>query len=266
VGDSASFLNFQVASTIRAGFSVENGCVPYRPVITDTSFGAVTYEWVTSNGQRSTLAQPNFIFNTPGTYTIKQIIANAFSCNLKDSTVRTFIVYGPPRAGFTYNPFPSQENEPTRFTSTASADVVKWDWFFGDGNTSGQKDPVHQYIAAGFFNVCQIVTNANRCKDTICQSVQAVINTLQDLPSAFTPNGDGINDIFLVRGFGIVRMTFRIFNRQGLLVFESKSQNIGWDGNYNGSPQPMDAYAWTLDIEYFTGEKLRRTGDVTLIR
>jgi gliding motility-associated-like protein len=61
-------------------------------------------------------------------------------------------------------------------------------------------------------------------------------------------------------------MTLRVFNRQGLLVFESNSPNIGWDGTYNGAPQPMDAYAWTLDAEYFTGEKIRKKGDVTLIR
>ncbi|MFN5333733.1 MAG: PKD domain-containing protein [Bacteroidota bacterium] len=265
-GDSISILNFQVASTIRAGFTVSNGCVPLRPVIRDTSLGAATYDWVTSDGQRSALAQPNFIFNTPGTYTIKQIIFNNNSCNLKDSTERTLIVFTPPTAGFTYNPFPSKENEPTRFTSTASADVVKWDWDFGDGSRSDQKDPTHQFNATGFYNVCQIVTNANGCVDTLCQSVEAIIATLQDLPNAFTPNGDGINDIFLVRGFGITKMTLRIFNRQGLLVFESKSQNIGWDGTYNGTPQPMDAYAWTLDVEYFTGEKFRKKGDVTLIR
>jgi gliding motility-associated-like protein len=75
-----------------------------------------------------------------------------------------------------------------------------------------------------------------------------------------------VNDIFMVRGFGVSKMSLRIFNRQGLLLFESKNQNIGWDGTYKGNPQPMDAYVWTLEIEYFTGEKLRRRGDVTLIR
>jgi gliding motility-associated-like protein len=265
-GDSISLLNFQVASTIRAGFTVSNGCVPLRPVIRDTSLGAATYLWVTSDGQRSTAAQPDFIFNTPGIYTITQTIFNPNSCNLTDQTERTVVVFAPPTAGFTYNPFPSKENEPTRFTSTASPDVVDWDWDFGDGSRSDQKDPTHQFNATGLYNVCQIVTNTNGCKDTLCQSVEAIIATLQDLPTAFTPNGDGINDIFLVRGFGITKMTLRIFNRQGLLVFESKSQNIGWDGTYNGTPQPMDAYAWTLDVEYFTGEKFRKKGDVTLIR
>jgi gliding motility-associated-like protein len=96
--------------------------------------------------------------------------------------------------------------------------------------------------------------------------VRALVTTYNDLPSAFTPNGDGINDVFKVRGFGIVNMTLRIYNRQGQLIFESRTPSIGWDGTFKGMEQPMDAYAWTLDLEYFTGEKLRKKGDVTLIR
>jgi gliding motility-associated-like protein len=61
-------------------------------------------------------------------------------------------------------------------------------------------------------------------------------------------------------------MTLRVYNRQGVMVFESRTQNIGWDGKYKGVPQPMDAYAWTLDVEYFTGQSFKKKGDVTLIR
>jgi gliding motility-associated-like protein len=265
-GESSANANFKVAAIIQAGFQVANGCVPYSPAITDNSSGAVKYKWVTSDGQESLQPVPNFIFNDIGKYTIKQYIYNDNSCNLVDSAERTIEVFPPPVAGFTYSPFPSRENEPSRFVSTSSPDAVRWDWDFGDGQRSSEKNPTHQYIATGMYKVCQVVTNARSCKDTSCQPVEAIVAIQQDLPTAFTPNGDGVNDKFLVRGFGITKMTLRIFNRQGLLLFESRSQNIGWDGTYQGIPQPMDAYAWTLEIEYFTGEKIRRKGDVTLIR
>lgn len=266
LGEVFGIVNFQVAATIRAGFRVQNGCVPYNVNVTDTSFGAVTYLWVSSDGQTSTNTTPNFVYPNPGTYSIKQYIYNTNSCNLVDSTVRTFTVSAPPRAGFTYSPNPSEENTPTRFTSTASSDVVRWQWNFGDGETSSQPNPIHQYIRPGTFNVCQVVFNSAGCADTLCIPVESLINTVNELPSAFTPNGDGSNDVFRVRGFGITRMTLRVFNRQGLQVFESRSPNVGWDGTYKGTPQPMDAYAWTLDLEYFTGERVRKKGDVTLIR
>ena len=266
LGDTFGVVNFQVASTIRAGFEVQNGCVPYNVAIRDTSAGAVTYLWVSSDGQTSTNTVPAFVYNAAGTYTIRQFIFNNSSCNLVDSTTRTFQVVNPPTAGFTYGPNPSQENTPTRFTSTASPDVVSWLWNFGDGDTSRQRNPIHQYTAPGTFDVCQIVANSQGCTDTICIPVVALVTIINDLPSAFTPNGDGINDVFLVRGFGITKMTLRVYNRQGLLVFESRTPSIGWDGTFKGIPQPMDAYAWTLDVEYFTGEKVRKKGDVTLIR
>lgn len=265
-GDSARVLNFQVQSNITAGFSVSSGCVPIGPAITDRSIGASTYLWVSSDGQQSTSPLPNFIYNSPGTYTIRQYIFNNNSCNLVDSAMRSFTVNAKPTAGFIFSPVPAAENTPTRFTSTASADVTRWLWRFGDGDSSLLRDPTHQYVSTGSFDACQIVLNAAGCSDTLCQQIQNVISVSNDLPSAFTPNGDGMNDVLYVRGFGIAKMTLRIFNRQGLKVFESVSQNIGWDGTYKGKPQPMDAYAYTLDIEYFTGEKLRKQGDVTLIR
>lgn len=266
-GDSSAIINFSVIDNVRAGFRVDNLCVPDTVNIADTSVGALTYMWVSSDGQTSTATIPPFVYTIPGTYTIKQYVFNTNTCNLVDSTERTFVANAKPVPGFFYNPNPSQENTPTRFTSTASNDVVRWLWTFGDGGTSTLRDPVHQYVAPNPANiVCQTVFNAAGCFDSTCIPVESIINIVNDLPSAFSPNGDGVNDVFIVRGFGISKMTLRVYNRQGLMVFESRTQSIGWDGKYKGTPQPMDAYAWTLDIEYFNGEKVRKKGDVTLLR
>ncbi|MFT3846839.1 MAG: PKD domain-containing protein [Lacibacter sp.] len=266
MGDSMGIVNFQVIDQVKAGFRVGNVCAPDTVAVTDASVGALSYLWVSSDGQTSTKNLPDFVYTTPGTYSIKQYVYNSNSCNLVDSITQSFNVVGPPTAGFFYNPNPSQENTPTRFTSTASADVVKWFWDFGDGDTSSLRDPVHQYIKPAINVVCQTVTNSDGCQDSVCIPVESIINVVNDLPSAFTPNGDGVNDVFMVRGFGITKMTLRIYNRQGLMVFESRSQKVGWNGTYKGVQQPMDAYAWTLDVEYFTGEMQRKKGDVTLIR
>jgi PKD repeat protein len=90
LGDSSGFVNFQVIDNIRAGFSVNSVCVPDTVNVVDTSLGALTYLWVSSDGQTSTNAKPDFTYATPGTYTIKQYIFNPNSCNAVDSTERTF--------------------------------------------------------------------------------------------------------------------------------------------------------------------------------
>ncbi|MGB3008585.1 MAG: gliding motility-associated C-terminal domain-containing protein, partial [Chitinophagaceae bacterium] len=74
------------------------------------------------------------------------------------------------------------------------------------------------------------------------------------------------NSIVYVRGFGISKMQFIIWNRWGQKVFETNNQKIGWDGKLKGMLQPMDVYAYTLNIEFFDGTKTTKKGDITLIR
>jgi gliding motility-associated-like protein len=87
-----------------------------------------------------------------------------------------------------------------------------------------------------------------------------------DVPNAFTPGKNDANSVIYVRGFGISKMRFIIYNRWGQKVFESNSPSIGWDGRYNGKIQPMDVYAYTLEVEFFDGKKTTKKGDITLIR
>jgi PKD repeat protein len=84
LGDADSIVNFQVIDNIRAGFSISSVCVPDTINVIDTSLGALTYLWVSSDGQQSTDAVPAFVYNTPGTYSITQYIYNSNSCNLVD--------------------------------------------------------------------------------------------------------------------------------------------------------------------------------------
>ena len=61
-----------------------------------------------------------------------------------------------------------------------------------------------------------------------------------------------------VRGYGITKMRFIIWNRWGQKVFETDSKRLGWDGRYNGAVQPMDVYAYTLEVEFFDGKKTNK--------
>jgi gliding motility-associated-like protein len=142
-------------------------------------------------------------------------------------------------------------------------------WHFGDGD-SVQKNTadtvIHQYQETNTFNACLVAINQFECSDTICHPVEALINPLLDIPNAFTPGRFGENSIIMVKGFGIMIMDWKIYNRWGQLVFESNSPFYGWDGTFHGAAQPIGVYAYTLDATFFDGTKARRTGDITLIR
>ena len=111
-----------------------------------------------------------------------------------------------------------------------------------------------------------VAYNEFGCTDTVCTKVLTLIKPVVDVPSAFTPNGDGKNDKVFVRGFGIAQMNFRIYNRLGQVVFESGSPSYGWDGKFKGALQPMDVYAYTLIVQFGDGTIVNKKGDITLIR
>ena len=87
------------------------------------------------------------------------------------------------------------------------------------------------------------------------------------MPTAFTPNGDGTNDIFYAKGFGIKKLvSFKIFNRLGQLLFVSTDENVGWDGTYKGEMSKQDVYTYLVNFQAIDGKKHTKTGHVTLLK
>jgi gliding motility-associated-like protein len=96
--------------------------------------------------------------------------------------------------------------------------------------------------------------------------ISNLIEPLAGVPNAFTPLSGDENSVVYVRGFGIAKMQFTIYNRWGQKVFETNNQKQGWDGKLKGVVQPMDVYAYTLSVDFSDGKKYTKKGDLTLIR
>ena len=101
-------------------------------------------------------------------------------------------------------------------------------------------------------------------------SIQVIILEHEKLfvPNVFTPNGDGNNELFLIiNNSGISQYEyFRIYNRWGQLVFETKDPKLGWDGTINGTPAPTDVYVWMVQYVNDKKERLNEQGNLTLLR
>ncbi|HVW61544.1 MAG TPA: PKD domain-containing protein, partial [Puia sp.] len=261
-----------IATNVTAGIGTPTtGCAPYYAHFDNTSLGGQTYLWDFGDGTTSTdRVPPDHLYPNPGQYTIKLKVWDPATCNKEDSATVTITLQAKPSGDFTWAPDPPQPNTLTVFTPVnISPDVVKWEWIFGDGASTiktSQDTAGHQYQRTDTFHACMVVFNRAGCSDTVCHPVAALINPLLDVPNAFTPGRFGQNAIVKVVGFGIVHMNFRIYNRWGQMVFQSTDPNIGWDGYYKGTMQPMDVYAYTLEAEYFDGSKTSKKGDITLIR
>jgi gliding motility-associated-like protein len=262
-------LSLRVSPLVDARFETPaSGCAPYTAVFNNTSLAGQTYRWDFGDGTGSTEEYPTHLYPNIGTYTVKLVVIDSSTCNIIDSVEHTIVVSPLPTADFSAAPQPPVQNKPVIFTNLSTGGV-KYEWQFGDGeirHKNTMDTAMHVYNATGTYDVCLITTNQYGCTDTICKPVQADILPLLDVPNAFTPGRFGKNSIVRVEGFGIGKMTWRIYNRWGQKVFESVNRYQGWDGNFNGKPQPMDVYAYTLDVEFTDGKTLRKTGDITLIR
>lgn len=91
-------------------------------------------------------------------------------------------------------------------------------------------------------------------------------NPVVFVPNAFSPDGDGHNDVLMVNGNNINQMNMAIYNRWGQKIFETNDQNIGWDGTFNGQPLPPDVYGYYMQCTCDDGGKLFLKGNITLLK
>ncbi len=267
--DSAT-QQLRIASNVEAQFEVPPfGCVPFTAIFTNTSLAGQQFFWDFGDGTSSTDENPVHVYNSIDTYTIKLRVIDTSTCNVTDSTAQTISVSDKPTAGFNFSPVAPQENIPFTFTNL-SFGASNYKWIFGDGDTlvTVSRDIVtsHFYNSSGIYNVCLVTYNDFGCTDTACQQVEAIVIPVVDVPSAFTPNNDGVNDFVSVKGFGIQTMEWRIYNRWGQLVFQGNNPEQGWDGRYKGAIQPQEVYVYVLDATFSDGTKYRKKGDITLLR
>jgi gliding motility-associated-like protein len=91
---------------------------------------------------------------------------------------------------------------------------------------------------------------------------------LVEVATAFTPNGDGLNDfLYPINAYKAINLQFRVFNRFGQLIFESRDFTKRWDGTVQGQKQQAGTYVWTLDyVDKDTGKSISTKGFSVLIR
>jgi gliding motility-associated-like protein len=143
---------------------------------------------------------------------------------------------------------------------------VKLNWDFGDGTGSSESNPGKTFNNAGYYKVCLTATDSNDCATTVCKTIAVNIAEGVDVPSAFSPNGDGVNDVLLVRGYHVRSLRFVVYNRWGQKVFETTDMNTGWNGTFKGKPQEADVYGYTLDAVLESNKTIHKQGNISLLK
>lgn len=248
-----------------------SGCDVVNLSFTDTTSAnnGCFYAWDFGDNSTGTGANTNHNYTQTGTYTIAVTLTSSYGCTGNATGQVGVIVYQSPEADFTMSDAELSIIEPMEFFSDqSSANTVGWLWDFGDSTTSTLASPAHVYTREGSYNVRLITTSFGGCADTTTEPLEVLPEFTVYIPNAFTPDGDGLNDVFYVYGEEITELNMKIFDRWGNLIFETNTQTEGWDGRANGGREiaQQDVYVYKVCIKDFAGKQHKFTGDVSLLK
>ncbi|GIV26856.1 MAG: hypothetical protein KatS3mg027_0670 [Bacteroidia bacterium] len=139
-------------------------------------------------------------------------------------------------------------------------------WDFGNGNQSGSYDAAITYTAQGSYLV-KLIASLATCTDTAYRFLFITNELWISIPNVFTPNDDGVNDLWMISFMGSVDMKLQIFNRNGIKLYENKGTGIQWDGRtLSGEPVPTGTYFYVLEVTDVNNVVQKFNGYITLIR
>lgn len=200
------------------------------------------------------LKNPSHLFNHTATYPITFDVQYDNGCKINYSLPSKIIVNPKPDAQFSMDLMYPYTQEYVHLKDSSSGAIYSWTWNFGDNNFSEDKNPTHYYQFTGDYNIFMKVLTDKGCNDSTYKILH-VIERLE-IPNAFTPNGDGINDVFM-RGYELI-----ILNRWGQELYKGTE---GWDGKYKSQKVEPGTYYYLLTIEQIQGEKRVLQGVISLV-
>jgi gliding motility-associated-like protein len=268
-----SSINFTVADTVNADFNYQllMGCRADTLILShDGQHGVNSWTWWSNNAVVSAQQNHTIIYTVFGMKQIKLRVSNGV-CS--DSTTVAINLDNEIKADFSVADVLCPEDMAT-FTDKSIGQLVSYAWEFGNGSTSSVKNPPAQKYNAPtstremFYTARLIVTNNNNCSDTLTKRIKAVNTCIIAVPNAFTPNNDGRNDfLYPLNAYKADNLIFRVYNRFGQVIFESKDWTKRWDGTINGHAQPTGTYVWVLQyIDRDTQQKVLKRGTTLIIR
>lgn len=166
-------------------------------------------------------------------------------------------------------PHPSQVERPEAvvpFALDSRLPLLNHEWDFGDGSQSTEAAPMHRYTLAGVFPVEVWVQDVNRCWYGLRSQVEVKEQIHLLVPSAFSPNGDGVNETFYLATRNMQALSFEVFNRWGQRVFFSDELGFQWDGTHQGQRLPAGVYVYRLESIDLDGREWSQSGTITLLR
>jgi PKD repeat protein len=219
----------------------------------NTSLNAEYARWTFHNGTDTTYS-PTWLYTDPGYYAVSLVVGNGSGCTDSIHIDSLLHIYPSPIADFYFDKIDADPPSTYQFTDESSPDAIRFEWDFGDGMGSSEKDPRHRYLSSFDKTVYHWVFNQYGCSDTAVATVD--LDTLGGLyiPNILEPENGAHPEKqrFQPKGIGLSEFHVAVYARTGQLVWESDSldgegmPDEYWDGTLLGQPLPPGVYVWKV--------------------
>ncbi len=268
---AGSSISFMVSDTVNANFTynITYGCdvnsVQYNH---DGRNNINSWYWNFDNNRTNNLQNPLITYTNFRQKNTTLIVSNGVCSD----TATVAIIFD----NFLNAAFEGTElacpGDPAVFADKSEGNITSWQWTFGNTLSSNVQNPPAQFFP--FTNITRdetvrlIITNSYGCADTATQIIKVVSNCYIAVPSAFTPNADGINDyLYPLNAYKTRDLSFSVYNRFGQRIFFTRDWTNKWDGTFKGQGADTGTYVWILNyINTDTNLRVEKKGTTVLIR
>ncbi len=265
-------LPFRTEDTVSAVFSYASQLdCRYNTVLFshDGAHDVNSWNWTFNDSIKATTQNHTISFPAISSNTIQLIVSNGVC---RDTASEVLVMNNEVKAGFDMPSIICPE-DPLIVVDSSKGIIDAWSWSFGNISSSSLQTPAPQYLPQTNIETYYVIklkvsNNTLGCSDSISKKVRVLNNCFIAVPSAFTPNNDGLNDfLYPNNAIKAENLEFKVYNRWGQLVFSTNDWQKKWDGKIGGIPQSPGVFVWFLRYTHInTGQKVFQKGTTTLIR
>ncbi|MGV9013169.1 MAG: gliding motility-associated C-terminal domain-containing protein, partial [Flavobacteriales bacterium] len=254
-------------------FTMGSGCVPTVVTFNSGYNGEGNCAWDLGNGATSdSCGSVTVTYTVPGQYFVTFTADPGNGCIVSQQLGTSIVVANEPDAAFKIVSDQIGTLDPVAAFSNQSSGATSYLWDFGGLGSSTLFSPQFSfpYGVEDIYTVCLTAFATPTCYDTVCADLLVPANASTFVPNAFSPDGDGHNDLFTPINTAVDRndYNFIVVDRWGHLAFTTEDPDAGWDGNLpNGTAAPVGVYVWKLyGTDAISATKFERIGHVTVLR
>lgn len=253
--------------------SASVGCAPAEITFLNLSSPideSYDISWDFGDGGTSNEISPVHIYESPGVYSIGIEVTSPIGCFTEAFFPDRITIEASPIADFTYSPAQPDGFNPTVRFQDMSIDASSWQWVINGREVLFDRNPIYTFRDTGLQVVELIVFHPSGCPDTAIQYIDIIPRVTFFLPNAFTPNGDGKNDVYIGNGVleGMRSFEMSIWNRWGEQVFQTNDPGEGWNGRAGNTGPLSPNGVYPVVVRYIgpRGTPVNLKGFATLIR